>query len=139
MKTSPFQTTKLNKMKEKEIFTTVKPDIVLGQLFHSRDTVHLCHLQTVSYAEHKALDTLYSELLDLIDELTETYFGVIGKRLNFKIPGSEYVNCNMHIKQTRDYLMKHRGVFGLENTHIQNIIDEIIALYDRTLYQLTLS
>jgi hypothetical protein len=39
----------------------------------------------------------------------------------------------------KDYVMKHRGVFGAENTHIQNIIDEIVALITQTLYLLTLS
>jgi hypothetical protein len=39
----------------------------------------------------------------------------------------------------KDYVMKHRNVFGNENTHLQNIVDEIIALITSTLYQLTLN
>ena len=35
--------------------------------------------------------------------------------------------------------MKHRTVFGEENTHLQNIVDEIIALITKTLYLLTLA
>lgn len=126
-------------MKEKELFTTVKPEIVLGQLFQSRDIIHLAHLQTTSYSEHKALDNYYSELLGLIDELVEAYFGTIGKRLNFKIPGSEYMNAKAHLTYMKDYVMKHRNVLGSDNTHLQNIIDEIIALITSTLYQLTLN
>ena len=126
-------------MKLKETFTTIKPEICLGLLFQSRDIVHLTHLQTTNYAEHKALNELYDGLLDLTDELIETYFGTIGKRLNIKIPASEYMNAKAHCTFMKDYLMKHRVVFGESNTHIQNIIDEIIALYTKTLYLLTLS
>lgn len=126
-------------MREKEIFTTVKPELVIGQLFHSRDTMHIVHLQTTSYAEHKALDNYYSSLLELTDSLIEAYMGTLGKRVNFKIPSSEYVNAKQHLTQLKQYLMKHRTVFGVENTHIQNIIDEIVALITSTLYLLTLS
>jgi len=126
-------------MREKEIFTTVKPELVLGQLFHSRDTMHLVHLQTTSYAEHKALNNYYDTLLDLTDSLIESYMGTVGKRVNFKIPASEYVNPKQHLTQLKQYLMKHRTVFGAENTHIQNILDEIVALITKTLYLLTLS
>jgi hypothetical protein len=126
-------------MKEKELFTTVKPEIVLGQLFQSRDIIHLAHLQTTSFSEHKALDTYYSEVIGLLDDLVEAYFGTIGKRLNFKIPGSEYMNAKAHLTYMKDYVMKHRNVFGNENTHLQNIVDEIIALITSTLYQLTLN
>jgi hypothetical protein len=126
-------------MAEKEIFTTVKPELVIGQLFQSRDTIHIAHLQTVNYAEHKALNKYYDSLLDLTDDLLETYFGTIGKRINIKIPASEYVNPQQHLKQLMEYVKKHRGVFGLENTHIQNIVDEILALIAKTLYLLTLS
>lgn len=125
-------------MKEKELFTTIKPEIVLGQLFQSRDIMHLTHLGTTSYAEHKALNNAYEGLLDLIDDLIESYYGTTGKRLNIKIPASEYVNARAHITYIKDYIMKHRTVFGKDNTHLQNIIDEIIALYSKTLYLLTL-
>jgi hypothetical protein len=126
-------------IKEKEIFTTVKPELVIGQLFQSRDMMHITHLQTLNFAEHKALGDYYGGILDLTDSLTETYFGTIGKRLNFKIPQSEYMNSSQHLSQLKEYVFKHRGVFGAENTHIQNIIDEIIALITQTLYLLTLT
>jgi hypothetical protein len=126
-------------MKEKELFTTIKPEIFLGQLFQSRDIMHLTHLQTVNYAEHKALDNYYSSVLDLTDSLIETYFGTIGKRVNIKIPASEYMNARTHLTYMKDYIFKHRGVLGMENTHIQNIIDEILGLITETLYLLTLS
>ena len=126
-------------MKEKELFTTIKPEIFLGQLFQSRDIMHLTHLQTVNYAEHKALDSYYSSILELTDSLIETYFGTIGKRVNIKIPASEYMNARTHLTYMKDYIFKHRGVLGMENTHIQNIIDEILGLITETLYLLTLS
>jgi hypothetical protein len=126
-------------IKEKEIFTTVKPELVIGQLFQSRDMMHITHLQTLNYAEHKALNSYYDGILDLTDSLVETYFGTIGKRVNFKIPQSEYMNSTQHLSQLKDYIVKHRGVFGGENTHLQNIIDEIVALITQTLYLLTLT
>lgn len=126
-------------MKEKELFTTVKPEIVIGQLFQSRDIIHIAHLQTTSYSEHKALNEYYDGILGLTDDIVESYFGTIGKRLNFKIPGSEYMNSKAHLTYMKDYMMKHRNVFGAENTHLQNTIDEVISLITSTLYKLTLT
>jgi hypothetical protein len=126
-------------MKEKELFTTVKPEIVIGQLFQSRDIIHIAHLQTTSFSEHKALDGYYTEIIGLTDDIVESYFGTIGKRLNFKIPASEYMNAKTHLIYMKDYMMKHRGVFGMENTHLQNSIDEVLSLITSTLYQLTLT
>jgi hypothetical protein len=126
-------------MKEKELFTTVKPEIVIGQLFQSRDIIHIAHLQTTSFSEHKALDGYYTDIIGLTDDIVESYFGTIGKRLNFKIPASEYMNAKTHLIYMKDYMMKHRGVFGMENTHLQNSIDEVLSLITSTLYQLTLT
>jgi hypothetical protein len=126
-------------MKEKELFTTVKPEIVIGQLFQSRDIIHIAHLQTTSFSEHKALNEYYEGILGLTDDIVESYFGTVGKRLNFKIPGSEYMNAKTHLIYMKDYMMKHRGVFGMENTHLQNSVDEVITLITSTLYKLTLS
>ena len=112
---------------------------LIERMFHARNAAHIAHWKTKSYAEHKALGEYYGGILDLTDSLTETYFGTIGKRLNFKIPQSEYMNSNQHLTQLKEYVVKHRGVFGMENTHIQNIIDEIIGLITQTLYLLTLT
>jgi len=125
-------------MQERQLFTTIKPEICLAQLFQSRDIMHLAHLQTTSYSQHKALQNYYESILELTDDLFESYMGTVGRRLNIKIPTTEYVNPEGHLKYLKDYIGKHRSVFGIENTHLQNIIDEIVALITKTLYLLTL-
>ena len=117
--------------------SSVKPEIFFGVLFHSRDCMHLTHLQTMSFAEHKALNEYYDGILGLTDELIETYFGLIGKRLGIKIPQAEYINSQAHLKQLYSYIESNRDIF--EQSHIQNIIDEICALINKTQYLLTLS
>jgi hypothetical protein len=122
-----------------EVISSIKPEVYLGQFFNSRDIIHLAHLQTTSYAEHQALGSYYDSLLGLVDGMIETYFGCIGKRLNIKIPSAEYINPETHLKQFKEYVKKHRNVLGSDRTDVQNILDEIIALINKTLYLLTLS
>lgn len=122
-----------------EVISSIKPEVFLGQFFQSRDIIHLTHLQTTSYAEHKALNSYYDSILGLTDELIESYFGCIGKRVNIKIPASDYMNAQTHLNQFRDYVKKYRNVLGSNNTELQNIIDEVISLINQTLYLLTLS
>jgi hypothetical protein len=117
--------------------SSVKPEVFFGVLFHSRDCMHLTHLQTTSYAEHKALEGYYTELLDLTDSLIETYFGCIGKRLSIKIPQSEYINSQAHLKQIYSYIESNRSIF--EESQLQNIVDEICTLIEKTQYLLTFS
>lgn len=45
----------------------------LSTLFNSRDQAHIFHLQTSSYAAHKALNKYYDEIVDLVDTYAETY------------------------------------------------------------------
>jgi hypothetical protein len=99
--------------------------------------MHLTHLQTLSYAEHKALNKYYDGILDLTDTLIETYFGLSGKRASIKIPQSEFINAQAHLKQLYSYIESNRGIF--EESQLQNIIDEICALINQTQYLLTLS
>jgi hypothetical protein len=115
----------------------VKPEVFFGVLFHSRDCMHLTHLQTLSYAEHKALNKYYEGILDLTDNLIETYFGLTGKKSSIKIPQSEFINAQAHLKQLYSYIESNRGIF--EESQLQNIVDEICALINKTQYLLTLS
>jgi DNA-binding ferritin-like protein len=44
-------------------------------LLHSSTNTHLLHWTTKSYAEHVALGTFYSEIIELTDQLAEAMMG----------------------------------------------------------------
>lgn len=111
------------------------PSKFIGTLFQSRDAMHIAHLQTTSYAEHKALNSYYDGILDLTDTFTEAYFGR-NKRVEIIIPESKLVDSTSHLKELRSIVDSERGNYSSE---LQNILDEILSLLDKTLYLLTLN
>ena len=111
--------------------------LFIGTLFHCRDTAHLQHLKTTSFAQHMALGNFYDEFTDLIDTLAETLQSYKGL-LNIIIP--ESCSCDMdgaldYLKEERMEIVKARTRYT--QTEIQNNIDEIIGLFDSTIYKLT--
>lgn len=110
------------------------PNKFIGMLFQSRDTMHLQHLKTTSFAEHKALNAYYDDILDLTDKFTEAYFGRFG-RIDIVIPESKVMSSMEHLKMMQSTLDMERENYPSE---LQNIIDEMLSLVDKTLYLLTL-
>jgi len=110
----------------------------IGTLFLARDTAHSVHLNTRSYAKHKALQKFYEGAIDLADTLAEAYqgrHGLIGpialmsaKKTNNIV---EFLEDNL--KDIEDMRYK---VMDKSDTALQNIVDEIVALYLSTLYKL---
>jgi hypothetical protein len=110
------------------------PKQLFSTLFFVRDTVHLTHLSINSYAKHVALGDYYSELLELTDELIETYQRVYGKQV-ITIPQSKAVNdISDFLKSFCKTMDSNRG--QIKETFLQNIIDEIFAITYRTIYKL---
>jgi len=110
------------------------PNKFIGALFHSRDTMHLTHLQTTSFAEHKALNAYYDGILDLTDKFTETYFGRF-KRIEIVIPEAKMMSSVEHLKEMQKMIDGERENYSSE---LQNIMDEMLGLINTTLYLLTL-
>lgn len=110
------------------------PSKFLGILFQSRDIMHLAHLDTRSYAEHKALDGYYSGILDLTDSFTEKYFGRNG-RVEIIIPESKKQDAVTHLKGMQATIEAERDNYASD---LQNIMDEMLGLVNETLYLLTL-
>ena len=110
------------------------PNKFIGLLFHSRDTMHLAHLNTTSFAEHKALNGYYNSILDLTDKFTEVYFGRF-KRLDIVIPESKVQSSVEHLKEMQSLVDGERGNYPSE---LQNIMDEMLSAINKTLYLLTL-
>lgn len=116
----------------------MKPAEFVGMLFLARDVAHSVHLNTRSYAKHKALQKFYEEVVELADDFAEAYQGKHGL-----IGPISLMNAN---KTTNIVEFLQDQVDGIENaryevckeseTALQNIIDSIVGLYLSTLYKL---
>jgi hypothetical protein len=116
---------------------------IIGQfvstLFASRTQAHIFHLQTPSFAAHKALNKYYDEIVDITDDLVESYQGKYGIITGYgNIALQEYQSCEaiiMFFETLCMYVEKSRTMI-CQDSYIQNQIDEIVALIKSTIYKL---
>lgn len=113
---------------------------LVGLLFTARTIAHTVHLKTTSYAEHKTLDGFYNDVIPLADEFTEAYQGRYGVRLNIPVVPNKYKGSISEVLRAQlDWIEGNRSsICPRTETSLQNIIDEIVALYQGTLFMLTL-
>lgn len=121
-------------MKKTTTITTTEAEFVLT-LLHTATNMHLHHLMTDSFAEHEALDGYYKEFPLLVDNLVETYQGSHGVIKSYPKLYQSATNCVKELEEICEFIEENRGCFG-EDSSIQNIIDEIWAFVDKTLYKL---
>lgn len=104
-------------------------------LLNSVTSAHILHLQSRSYSEHKALETYYTEIGDLVDDYVEAYQGKYGiiegydTRFWTAPPALEYMIL------LSDYVAEARQELA-QDSELQNITDEIAQLIDSTIYKL---
>jgi iron-sulfur cluster repair protein YtfE (RIC family) len=110
----------------------------IGMLFLARDVTHSAHLNTRSYAKHKALGKFYTNIVPLADKLAEAYQGKYGLIGPITLMSAKKTNNVVAFLEDQvDDLMEMRyKVVDKECTPLQNIIDEIFGLYYATLYKL---
>lgn len=115
-----------------------------SKLFEARQMAHIFHLQVKAEMgsgwEHDALKYFYDEILEFTDDLIETYQGQYGIIEGYDIIDPS-VTVQMksveYLKQTVDYIRSSRKSFRAEDTHLHNVIDEIVGLCYKTIYKLT--
>ena len=107
-------------------------------LFHSRTQAHVFHLQTTSFAEHKALNDYYDDIIDLVDGLVESYQGKYGVLRGYSnYPILEYTDKNQVVTYFEALYAKVETLRqGNQDSYIQNQIDTVIELIQSTLYKL---
>lgn len=110
----------------------------VGHLFLARDVAHSVHLNTRSFAKHKALQEFYEGIVGLADDFAEAYqgrHGLIGPITlqTAKKNGNiiEFIQDSLADVEANRY-----KVCEEKDTAIQNIIDEIVGLYLSALYKL---
>jgi hypothetical protein len=110
----------------------------VGHLFLARDVAHSVHLNTRSYAKHKALGSFYDKVVDLADDFAEAYQGRHGLIGAITLQSAKR-NTNIvdFLQESLAEIEANRFKFCDEDdSAIQNIIDEVVALYLSTLYKL---
>ena len=112
-------------------------ELVSGVL-HSRTQIHIYHLQTKSFAVHKALNDYYDGIVDLFDGIVESYQCKHGIVEDYKCDG--YDNYTS-VENVIDYLQKlDKTIEGsrksVKESYLQNQIDTVQELIYSTIYKL---
>ena len=109
---------------------------LIGHLFLARDVTHSVHLNTRSYAKHKALGGFYGKVIDLADDLAETYQGRYGLIGPITLHSAKKTNNVVEFLEDSLEEVRNERKEYKDDTALQNIIDEIEGLYLSTLYKL---
>ncbi len=149
---SDFKIQKIEKLNEQEIVQN-EPEVQIeksevaiffSKLFEVRQVSHIFHLQVQgdmgSGWQHEALGEFYNEILEFTDDLIETYQGQYGIVEGYEIIDSSITSETKsldYLKENVEFIKKERKAISSEDTHLHNIVDEIIALFYKTIYKLT--
>lgn len=111
---------------------------MICHLLHSQTQVHVFHLGTKSYAEHKALQGFYEGVDALTDGLVESYQGKYGLMKNYK---SFKMVSYKNKKQVLSYFTQLLNIIeenreSVDDSYIQNQIDTVQELIYSTMYKL---
>jgi hypothetical protein len=125
-------------------------NLIVHEVLAHTAQIKLLHWQTHSFAEHKALNKLFNSFIDLTDNLVESIMGKYGRPVlsgelgnftvvDYKNPESPDGLSVFMDKLYSCYSGRCKSCFSTEkDPEILNIIDEIIAIVDKTKYLLSL-
>jgi hypothetical protein len=110
----------------------------VGLLFLARDVTHSVHLNTRSYSKHVALNIFYDRIIGAADDFAEAYQGRHG--LIGPITLHSAKKTNNVIEFLEDSLKQieecRYEICDKSDSSLQQLIDNIIEIYLRTLYKL---
>jgi len=111
---------------------------LIGLLFLGRNVAHSVHLNTRSYSKHKALGHFYEDVIELADKFAEAYQGRHGLIGPITLHSAKKT-ANV-IEFLQDSLAEIEAarydVCDKSDSSLQQLIDNIVEIYLRTLYKL---
>lgn len=120
-----------NKISDKPSTPTI-PQLV-SELLQSAVYIHLIHLRTKSYAQHKALGEYYESIPEHADSIAEQYQGQFGIQTYPDPKLAKPTDAASYLTSLVEMVDKARE--GAPS-HIQNQLDEVKSLIYSTLYKL---
>lgn len=116
----------------------------ISKLLESREMAQVYHWTVKgdmgSHAAHLALEAYYDGVIGFIDDIVEIYQGQYGLIEGYDVidtTDSKSKDRLDYFKEVVEYVKSERSCIKSEDTHIHNIVDELIALQYKTIYKLT--
>ena len=111
---------------------------LVGLLFLGRNVAHSVHLNTRSHSKHVALNIFYDRIIGAADDFAEAYQGRYGLIGPIAIPASKKTaNIIEFLQEQLAEIEKGRyDVCDKSDTSLQQLIDNIVEIYLRTIYKL---
>jgi DNA-binding ferritin-like protein len=106
--------------------------------------IKIMHWQTKGFARHKAFDETVSELADLTDSFVEEAMGKYGRFIlddetkTIELSNLSEIDVKAMIKVVCDALIQYTQQFEETDTNLLNIRDEMLGLFNKLLYLITL-
>jgi len=141
-----------SEVEEENVNVEEKPEILgegsnpskfFSKLFESREMAHIYHLQVNgemgSHAKHTALGDYYEGVLSFIDDIIEIWQGQYGIIEEYDVIDTKDTTSKDTIEYFNElarFIKEERKCIPAEDTHLHNIIDEVVALVYKTLYKL---
>ena len=110
----------------------------LGLLFLARDVAHSVHLNTRSFSKHDALNIFYARIVGAADDFAEAYqgrHGLIGPITLHSAKKTSNIIEFLESSLAEIEEVRYK-VADKTDSSLQQLIDNIVEIYLRTLYKL---
>lgn len=119
-------------------------EVIVNVFFHMLLNIKLYHWKTIIYSRHKASDELHGKLSELIDTFIEVYMGRYsrpehGESFNITVNNLTDDNVCDAFKEYIIFLTTELPKYlNEQDTELLNIRDELLAVFNQTMYLFTL-
>ena len=112
---------------------------LLATLLAARTTLHAMHWATPSGPQHEALGGLYVDLLEDTDKLAEVAMGTFGRITALPVQqpdAADDLDPAEFVGDLQDHVKAARATLPQDETHLLNIVDEILGNLSRAMFKL---
>lgn len=106
---------------------------LISRVFKVRNAAHVRHWKTNSFAQHEALGDFYEGIIGTLDRYVEAHQGLFGLIKDVPEDTKDAVEA---LRADLVWLSENRNKVSNGVPALENIFDELTALYLKTLYKL---
>ena len=106
---------------------------LITKSFKARNAAHANHWTTSSFSQHEALGEFYENLIDMLDKYVEAYQGTFGQ---LEQAPEQVDDIAKFLRKDLLWLNSNRKEIARGVPALENILDEMVAVYMKTLYKI---